>query len=226
MSAIAAAYSSSATWLTSQAGNTATDAGAKDGTASTSIETSSSAPGASVTTVSISYRAKLMLARAAAERSVVDQLRAQLDALRTDRPAAALGGSDANDALSAGMDLFKIIGGAGNDIIKTHANATIDAGAGNDVIDTYGHANVVAGDGDDIVSTYGHSTVDGGAGNDRISTYGHSTVTAVTAMTASAPMAIPAFRAATETTGSKLTAIPPSMAAPATTFSAPVPIQG
>src|SRR4051812_13574902 len=122
MSAIAAAYSSSATWLTSRAGNAATDAGTKGGTASTSVS-------ASVTTVSISYRAKLMLARASAELSVVDQLRAQLDALRTDRSAAALRGSDANDALSGGMDLFKIIAAAGNDTIKTHANATIDAGA-------------------------------------------------------------------------------------------------
>ena len=132
---------------------------------------------ASATTVNISYRAKLMLARASAERSVVDQLRTQVDALRTDRQGAVLRGSNANDALSSGMDLFTIIGGAGNDTIKAYSNATIDAGAGNDVIDTYGHANIVAGDGDDIVSTYGHSTVDGGAGNDRVSTYGHSTVT-------------------------------------------------
>ena len=167
MSAIAAAYSSSTTWLTSQAGDTAADAGANDGTANTSVETSSFA---SVTTVTISYRAKLMLARASAERSVVDQLRAQLDAFSTYGSAAAAGGSNAGDALSGGIDLFKVIAGAGNDAIKAYANATIDAGAGNDVIDTYGHANIAAGDGDDIVSTYGHSTVDGGAGNDRIST--------------------------------------------------------
>ena len=38
----------------------------------------------SVTTVSISYHAKLLLARASAEQSVVDQLQAQLDAFQND----------------------------------------------------------------------------------------------------------------------------------------------
>ena len=94
----------------------------------------------------ISY-AKLLLAWAWAEQSVVDQLQAQLDAFRTDSPAAALRGSDANDGLSVGMDLFEIISGAGNDSIRVQANnATIDAGAGNDVIDIDGHANIVAGE--------------------------------------------------------------------------------
>lgn len=132
----------------------------------------------SATTVSISYRAKLLLARASVEQSAVDQLQAQVDAFRTGGSAAGLRGSDANDGLSVGMDLFQIISGAGDDFIRVQAsNATIDSGAGNDVIDVDGHANVAAGEGDDIVLTYGHSTVDGGAGNDHISTYGHSTVT-------------------------------------------------
>jgi len=56
----------------------------------------SSAADASVTTVSISYRAKLLLARASAEQSVVDQLQAQLDAFRTGGSAATLRGSDAS----------------------------------------------------------------------------------------------------------------------------------
>ena len=139
----------------------------RSSTASVFSRASSSAPDASVTTVSISYHAKLLLARASAEQSVVDQLQAQLDAFRTGGSAAALGGSDANDGLSGGMDLFEIISGASDDIIRVQAsNATIDAGAGNDVIDVDGQANIVAGEGDDFVRTYGHSTVDGGAGND------------------------------------------------------------
>ena len=178
MSVIAAAYSSYTTWSLSQVGTEAADAGTKGSTASVYSRASSSAPDASVTTVSISYHAKLLLARASAERSVVDQLQAQLNAFGTGGPAAALHGGDASDALSVGMDLFEIITGASDDSIRVQAsNATIDAGAGNDVIGVDGRANVVAGEGDDVVFTYGHSTVDGGAGNDHISTYGHSTIT-------------------------------------------------
>jgi hypothetical protein len=177
MSVIAAAYSYTALSI-SQTSTAAADVGTKSSTASVFSRSSSSAPDASVTTVSISYRAKLLLARASAERSVVDELKAQLDAFRTGGSAAALRGSDANDGLSGGMDLFEIISGASDDSIRVHAsNATIDAGAGNDVIDTDGQANIVAGEGDDFVSTHGHSTVDGGAGNDHVFTYDHSTVT-------------------------------------------------
>ena len=178
MSMIAAAYSSYTAWSISQTSTAAADAGTKGSTASVCSRHRHRCPDASVTTVSISYRAKLLLARASAERSVVDQLQAQLDAFHTGGSAAALRGSDASGGLSDGMDLFEIISGAGDDSIRVHAsNATIDAGAGNDVIDTDGQANVVAGEGDDIVSTYGHSTVDGGAGNDHVLTYDHSTVT-------------------------------------------------
>jgi hypothetical protein len=92
--------------LTSRVGNAPTDDGTKGSTASSSVRASSLAHNASATTVNISYRAKLMLARASAERSVVDQLRTQVDALRTDRQGAVLRGSNANDALSSGMDLF------------------------------------------------------------------------------------------------------------------------
>jgi hypothetical protein len=174
MSVIAAAYSSYTTLSISQAGTAAADAGTKSSTASVFSRASSSAPDAPVTTVSISYRAKLLLARASSEQSVVDQLQAQLDAFGTGGSAAGLRGT--NDGLSVGMDLFEIISGAGDDSIRVQAsNATIDSGAGNDVIDVDGQANVVAGEGDDVVFTYGHSTVDGGAGNDHISTYGHST---------------------------------------------------
>jgi Ca2+-binding RTX toxin-like protein len=177
MSVIAAAYSSYTSLSLSQVSTAAADAGTKVSTASVYSRASSSAPDASVTTVSISYHAKLLLARASAEQSVVDQLQAQLDAFRTGG-SAALRGSDANDALSGGMDLFEIITGASDDNIRVHAsNATIDSGAGNDVIDVDGQANVVAGEGDDTVRTYGHSTVDGGAGNDHILTYDHSTAT-------------------------------------------------
>jgi Ca2+-binding RTX toxin-like protein len=176
MGVIAATYSSYTTWSISQAGTAAADAGTKVSTASVFSRASSSAPGASATTVSISYHAKMLLARASAEQSAVDQLQAQVDAFRTGGSAAGLRGT--NDGLSVGMDLFEIISGAGDDSIHVQAsNATIDAGAGNDVIGVDGQASVVAGEGDDVVFTYGHSTVDGGAGNDHISTYGHSTVT-------------------------------------------------
>ena len=130
MSVIAAAYSSYTTWSISQVSTAAADVGYKDGTAA-----SSSVSSASVTTVSISVRAKQLLARASGEQFVVGRLRAQLDAFRTDR-SVVLRGRDAGDALSDGMDLFKIIGGSGNDFIRAYARATIDAGAGNDVIDT------------------------------------------------------------------------------------------
>ena len=177
MSVIAAAYSSYTSLSLSQVSTAAADAGTKVSTASVFSQASSSTPDASVTTVSISYHAKLLLVRASAEQSVVDQLQAQLDAFRTGG-SAALRGSDANDALSGGMDLFEIITGASDDNIRVQAsNATIDSGAGNDVIDVDGQANVVAGEGDDTVRTYGHSTVDGGAGNDHILTYDHSTAT-------------------------------------------------
>jgi Ca2+-binding RTX toxin-like protein len=171
MSVIAAAYSSYTSLSLSQVSTAAADAGTQVSTASVFSRASSSAPDAPVTTVSISYHAKLLLARASAEQSVVDQLQAQLDAFRTGGPAA-IRGSDANDALSGGMDLFEIITGASDDSIRVQAsNATIDAGAGNDVIGVDGQANVVAGEGDDVVFTYGHSTVDGGAGDDHIRTY-------------------------------------------------------
>jgi Ca2+-binding RTX toxin-like protein len=177
MSVIAAAYSSYTSLSLSQVSTAAADAGTQVSTASVFSRASSSAPDAPVTTVSISYHAKLLLARASAEQSVVDQLQAQLDAFRTGGPAA-IRGSDANDALSGGMDLFEIITGASDDSIRVQAsNATIDAGAGNDVIGVDGQANVVAGEGDDVVFTYGHSTVDGGAGDDHIRTYDHSTAT-------------------------------------------------
>jgi len=133
---------------------------------------SSSAPDAPVTTVSISYRAKLLLARASAEQSVVDQLQAQLDAFRTGGSAAALRGSDASGRLSGGMDLFEIISGASDDSILVHAsNATVDAGAGNDVIWVGGSSTVTGGAGDDYINVTGdNSTINfaKGDGNDLV----------------------------------------------------------
>src|SRR6478752_7245312 len=102
MSMIAAAYSSYTSWSISQV-STATDAGTKDGEASTAV---SSLSATSVTTVSISYRAKQLLARASAERSAVDRLQAQVDAFHTDR-SVMLRGRDAGS--SDGMDFFKIV---------------------------------------------------------------------------------------------------------------------
>ncbi len=170
MSTIAAAYLSYTSWSISQTSTAAADAGTKTEHGKQYSARHRHRCPMSVTTVSISYRAKQLLARASAERSVVDRLQAQLDAFHTDRSAAGARGRDANDGLSGGMDFFKIISGASDDSIRVQAsNATIDSGAGNDVIDIDGQANVVAGEGDDIVRTYGHSTVDGGAGNDHIS---------------------------------------------------------
>src|SRR5215207_7092685 len=124
MSVIATAYSSYTSWSLSQVSTPAADAGTKGSTASVSSRTSSSAPDAPVTTVSISHHAKLLLARASAEQSVVDQLQAQLDAF-SNGGSAALGGGDASGGVSVGMDLFEIISGAGDDSILVHAsNAT------------------------------------------------------------------------------------------------------
>ena len=66
MSVIAAAYSYTALSI-SQTSTAAADVGTKSSTASVFSRSSSSAPDASVTTVSISYRAKLLLARASAD---------------------------------------------------------------------------------------------------------------------------------------------------------------
>ena len=73
MSVIAAAYSYTALSI-SQTSTAAADAGTKGSTASVFSQASSSAPDAPVTTVSISHHAKMLLARASAEQSVVDQL--------------------------------------------------------------------------------------------------------------------------------------------------------
>ena len=74
----------------------------------------------SVTTVSISYRAKQLLARASAERSVVDRLQALVDAFHTDR-SLTLRGRNAGAEPADGMDFFKIVGGSGNDVIRAYA---------------------------------------------------------------------------------------------------------
>ena len=77
MSAIAAAYLSYTTWSISQTSTAAADAGTSgDGAASDSAGHRHRCP-CSVTTVSISHRAKQLLARASAERSAVDRLQAQ-----------------------------------------------------------------------------------------------------------------------------------------------------
>jgi hypothetical protein len=172
MSTIAAAYLSYTAWSTSSQTSTAAAGVGPSGGGGAS--TSSASVSVSVTTVTISHRAKQLLARASAERSVIDRLQAQIDALLADRSASRRG-RDAG--ASAGIDFFKIIGGNGDDIIRPYARpVAIDAGAGNDLIDTYGQARVDAGGGDDTVRTHGHSTVDGGDGNDHISTYDYSSV--------------------------------------------------
>ena len=118
MSAIAAAYSSYTSLSISQTSAAAADAGTgKEGAASTA---SLSVSTVSATTVSISYRAKQMLARALSEQSVVDQLQSQLDAFRSGGAAALGAGGD----LSGGTDLFEIISGAGDDSIWVHARCS------------------------------------------------------------------------------------------------------
>ncbi len=59
-------------------------------------------------TVEISSHAKRMLARANAERSVVDHLNAQLNAFRANK-GSVLHGTNGDDTLDAGPDIFKII---------------------------------------------------------------------------------------------------------------------
>jgi Ca2+-binding RTX toxin-like protein len=68
-------------------------------------------------------------------------------------------------------DLDSVIGGAGNDTIRTGDDAdTIEGGAGNDLIDAGIDADLVtAGSGNDtVVGSEGADTIDGGLGNDLI----------------------------------------------------------
>jgi hypothetical protein len=140
-----------------------------------------------------SDRAKQITMRANAERSVVEQLNAQLDGyLGGSRTSVLAFGSAGNDVIKAyhnaavwagaGNDVVKtygnayVDGGRGNDRIATHGNSIVRGGAGNDRINTYDHSIVSGGSGNDRINTYGHSIVSGGSGNDRISTYGHSIV--------------------------------------------------
>ena len=123
-----------------------------------------------------SDRVQQITMRANAERSVVEQLNAQLNAY--------LGGNGTSVLAfgSAGKDFIKayhnaaVWAGAGNDVVDTYGNAYVDGGRGNDRIATYGNSIVHGGAGNDRISTYGQSIVDGGSGRDRISTYGHSIV--------------------------------------------------
>jgi len=122
-----------------------------------------------------SERAKRITERAHAERSVVDQLAAQVNAHRGGY-GRYRGGADAFDVfVSAGSNAV-VTTGNGNDAIRTYGNSIVDAGGGNDRVSTYGNSIVVGGEGRDRISSYGNSIVLGGEGRDRISTYGNSVV--------------------------------------------------
>src|SRR4051794_2758897 len=137
MSTITAAYLSYTSWSISQASTAASDGG--NGNNGAASAASSAVTTSSVTSVSISYRAKQLYARASTERSVVDRLQAQVNAFRTDRSVMSRG-QDAGS--SHDIDIMKIVSGSSNDVIKAYIRGvTIDSGAGNDRIDTYGNAH-------------------------------------------------------------------------------------
>ena len=123
------------------------------------------------TRIELSDGAKLLLARANAEHTVVQQLQAQINALR--HAASSMGLGRPFDIL----DNVTITTGSGDDVITALSHATINAGDGNNKVSTYNHSTVTTGAGDDVVDTYGWSTVNAGDGNNRVSTYNHSTVT-------------------------------------------------
>src|SRR5689334_6640457 len=127
MSTIAAAYLSYTAWSISQTSTTTVDSGTSSKGAGASSTTSSSvsissisisAVSTSATNVSISHRAKQLYARASAERSVVDRLQAQVDALLSDRSGSRRGPRAGADA---GLDFFKLLGSRGNDSIRPNA---------------------------------------------------------------------------------------------------------
>lgn len=122
-----------------------------------------------------SERAKRITARAHAERSVVDQLAAQVNAHRGGH-GRYKGGADAFDVFVSADGNAVVTTGNGNDAIRTYGNAIVDAGGGNDRVSAYGNSIVVGGEGRDRISSYGNSIVVGGEGRDRISAYGNSSV--------------------------------------------------
>ena len=125
-----------------------------------------------------SERVQRITERANAERSVVDQLAAQVN---THRGRSGFGhrfggGADMFDAIVSAGSNAVVKTGNGNDAIRTYGNAIVDAGGGNDRVSTYHNSIVHGGAGADRISTYGNSIVTGGEGSDRISTYGNSIV--------------------------------------------------
>jgi hypothetical protein len=125
-----------------------------------------------------SERVQRITERANAERSVVDQLAAQVNAHRGRHGIGHRfsGGPDMFDVMVSAGSGAVVTTGSGNDAIRTYGNAIVDAGGGNDRVSTYGNSIVQGGAGSDRISTYGNSIVLGGEGSDRISTYGNSIV--------------------------------------------------
>jgi hypothetical protein len=156
----------------SELSTVATAAGVATG-AGPSVDTANAAVSAYT-----SERVQRITERANAERSVVDQLAAQVNAHRGRSGIGHRFGRDSSmfDVIVSAGSNAVITTGNGNDAIRTYGNGIVDAGGGNDRVSTYGNSIVTGGDGRDRISTYGNSIVQGGAGSDRISTYGNSIV--------------------------------------------------
>lgn len=122
-----------------------------------------------------SEHAKRLVARADAERAVVNQLGAQVGAYRSSFEGHRVGSSAFDVIVAAGHGAVVQTGNS-NDLISTYGSSIVDAGGGNDRVSTYDHSIVLGGAGNDRISAYDHSIVLGGSGNDRIEAYGNATL--------------------------------------------------
>jgi Ca2+-binding RTX toxin-like protein len=77
-----------------------------------------------------------------------------------------------NDSISGGMSgTTTIMGGAGNDEIRSVGLASLDGGSGNDTLTGSGNSTLIGGTGDDIIHAMGNTKVTLGAGQDTVVVY-------------------------------------------------------
>ncbi len=77
-----------------------------------------------------------------------------------------------NDSISGGMSgTTTILGGAGNDEIRSVGLASLDGGSGNDTLTGSGNSTLIGGTGDDIIHAMGTTKATLGAGQDTVVVY-------------------------------------------------------
>ncbi|MGQ3047657.1 MAG: hypothetical protein ACT6Q8_19450 [Niveispirillum sp.] len=77
-----------------------------------------------------------------------------------------------NDSISGGMSgTTTILGGAGNDEIRSVGLASLDGGSGNDTLTGSGNSTLIGGTGDDIIHALGTTKATLGAGQDTVVVY-------------------------------------------------------